>query len=212
VSNRQVHLNIDACLRRQIIPYIEGGVGDSSEVLANASMVFVQVGELADVPETLAPFGVKPLDHLVVMLHLDLVYGLARDEAAVRFVAGLDRVDGIITVHHHLVAPARRLGLLSVVRLFLQDTRALGRGISVVEKSRPDAVELLPSVAAIEVAEAFQQVHIPRIAGGLIHNLNTVHRVLASGCRAVSTSNRQLWEYNTMPGLASHGKTGKPSD
>lgn len=211
MTSRQSNISVDACLKRQIIPYIEGGVGDSGELLADASMVFVQVGELADVDETLAPFRTKPLAHLVVMLHLDLIYGLARDEAAVRFVAGLDRVDGIITVHHHLVAPARRLGLLSVVRLFLQDSRALGRGISVVEKSRPDAVELLPSVAAIEVAAAFQQVHIPRIAGGLIHNLNTVQRVLDSGCRAVSTSNRQLWQYNTMSDSAPSARTGRHS-
>jgi len=48
--------------------------------------------------------------------------------------------------------PARRVGLLSIVRLFLSDSRAVDRGISVVKKSHPDAVEILPAVVAAKVA------------------------------------------------------------
>lgn len=196
---------IDVCLTKRIIPYVEGGVRDSADVLSKASMVFVQVDEMVDIPQVLAPFREKPLDRLVVMLHLDLVHGLARDESALRYVAGFDRVNGIVTVHHHLVGPARKLGLLSIVRLFLQDTRSIGRGIGIVEKSHPDAIELLPGIAAIEVVDRFQLLHIPRIAGGLIYNLNTIQRVLDSGCRAASTSNRALWVFNqdTFPTSAS---------
>jgi len=199
MNRKRIRPTIDAGLGKKIIPYIEGGIGDSAEVVSKASMTFIQAGELADIPQALAPFREKPLDNLVVMLHLDLVHGLAREEAALRYVAQFDRIDGIITVHHHLVVPARRLGLLSIVRLFLQDTRAVGRGIGVIEKSRPDAVELLPSVAAVEVADRFAQTHVPRIAGGLIYNLNCIQRVLNSGCRAASTSNRQLWTFNDDP-------------
>ncbi|NLE39289.1 MAG: glycerol-3-phosphate responsive antiterminator [Pirellulaceae bacterium] len=196
MKRRRTRLTMDDCLVKKIIPYVEGGVGDSADLLAKASMVFLQAGELADIPEMLEPFQRPPLAKVAVMLHLDLVHGLARDEAALRYVAELDRLDGIITVHHHLVGPARRHGLLSVVRLFIQDTRAVGRGIGVIEKSMPDAVEMLPSVAAIEVADRFRQLHIPRIAGGLIYNLNVIQRVLDAGCRAASTSNRELWGFN----------------
>jgi glycerol uptake operon antiterminator len=199
VNRKGSRPTIDTCLTKRIIPYVEGGVRDSAPVLAKASMAFVQVDEMTDIPEMLAPFREKPLEHLVVMLHLDLVHGLARDEAALRYVAGFDRVDGIVTVHHHLVAPARKLGLLSVVRLFLQDTRSIGRGIGIIEKSHPDAIELLPGIAAIEVVDRFQLLHVPRIAGGLIYNLNTIQRVLDSGCRAASTSNRSLWVFNEDP-------------
>ncbi|MBN1590865.1 MAG: glycerol-3-phosphate responsive antiterminator [Pirellulales bacterium] len=195
-SKRKARLTIDACFTQKIIPYIEIGIGDSAEIVSKASVVFLQVNELVDIPEVLAPFQTKPLDHLGVMLHLDLVHGLARDEAALRYLAGFDRIDGIVTVHHHLVAPARRLGLLSILRLFLQDTRAIGRGVGIIEKSHPDAVELLPGSAAIEVVDRFQLLHVPLIAGGLVYNLNAVQRVLDSGCRAASTSNRDLWAFN----------------
>jgi glycerol uptake operon antiterminator len=188
--------DMERSLSKKIIPYVEGDVGDAADDVAKASMVFLQAGELGDLAQALVPFRDPPLDKVTVLVHLDLLHGLARDDAAVRYIAEQDRIDGIVTVHHHLVTSARRHGLLTVVRLFVQDTRAIGRGIGVIEKSKPDAVEMLPSVAAIEVADRFQQLHIPRIAGGLIYNLNVIQRVLDSGCRAASTSNRELWSFN----------------
>jgi len=183
-------------LAKRVIPYLTVPAEGRVELLARASLVMLQVDELADVPSVLETFQRPPLTDLPILLHLDLIHGLARDEAAIRYIAGMERVAGIITVHHHLVAAARRLGLLSVVRLFLQDGRAVNRGLSVIQKSKPDAVELLPGVAAIEVADRFQAVNIPHIAGGLIRGPDTLRRILDSGCRAVSTTNEALWKLN----------------
>ena len=197
MNPKNLDLSIETYFRKKkIIPYLNGEIHDLVDILSHASMVFVQVDELAQLAEAIEPFRENQLKDVALMLHLDLVRGLARDDAALRYIADLGRVDGIITVHHHLVAPARRLGFLSVVRLFLQDSRAIDRGISVIEKSKPDAIELLPCVAAIEVTHRFKQIHIPLIAGGLIHNLNTVQLALNHGCCAASTSNRELWKFN----------------
>jgi glycerol-3-phosphate responsive antiterminator len=46
----------------------------------------------------------------------------------------------------------------------------------VIDKSKPDAVELLPGVAAIEVADRFRDLPIPFIAGGLIRTPDIVKR------------------------------------
>jgi glycerol uptake operon antiterminator len=113
-----------------------------------------------------------------------------------RYVATLDGVDGIITVRHHLAPFARKLGLASVVRLFLQDGRAVERGLQVVEKSRPDAVEVLPGVAFVQVSDRFRNVAMPCIAGGLIRTPGLVTQILSAGCKAVSTTNVKLWELN----------------
>src|SRR4051812_33620070 len=149
-------------------------------------------GELAELPQLLARLARPPFDRLPVLLHIDLVNGLANDESGLRYVATLDRVDGIITVRHHLAPLARKLNLISVVRLFLQDGRAVERGLSVVERSSPDAIELLPGVAFLQVAERFAGLPIPCIAGGLIRTPQTVQQIIAAGCKAVSTSNVKL--------------------
>ena len=65
-----------------------------------------------------------------------------------------------------------------------------------IEKSQPGAIELLPGIAAIEVAGDFQHLSTPIIAGGLIRNIAILQGILASGYRAVSTSNESLWTKN----------------
>ena len=151
---------------------------------------------MAELPDLLAKLARPPFEETPVLLHIDLVNGLANDESGLRYVATLDRVDGIITTRHHLAPIARKLGLMSVVRLFLQDGRAVERGLTVIDKSRPDAVELLPGVAVPVIADRFRDVPTPIIAGGLIRTPEIVRQILSCGCRAVSTTNVKLWEMN----------------
>ena len=138
----------------------------------------------------------EPFASIPVLLHIDLVNGLANDESGLRYVATLDRIDGIITVRPHLAPVARKMGLLSIIRLFLQDGRAVERGLQVIERSQPDAVELLPGVAFLEVAERFVNLPLPCIAGGLIRTPQRVKQIIAAGCKAVSTTNVALWGMN----------------
>jgi glycerol uptake operon antiterminator len=176
--------------------FLSEGVVLVGEVFGVACLVFLGGGELAELPSLLERLKRPPFSRLPVLLHIDLVDGLTNDEAGLRYVATLDRIDGIITVRHHLTPLARKLGLLSVVRLFLQDGRAVDRGMHVIERSKPDAVELLPGVAFLQVADRFRMLQVPCIAGGLIRTPLTAQQIISAGCKAVSTSNIQLWEMN----------------
>jgi glycerol uptake operon antiterminator len=153
-------------------------------------------GELAELPDTLETLSRPPFTKQPVLLHIDLVNGLSNDESGLRYLATLEGIDGIVTVRHHLAGLARKLGMISVVRLFLQDGRAVERGLAVIDKSKPDAVEVLPGVAFLQVPERFRDLPIPCIAGGLIRTPETVRQILAAGCKAISTSNVKLWELN----------------
>jgi glycerol uptake operon antiterminator len=101
-----------------------------------------------------------------------------------------------VSVHHHLASTARKLGLLSIVRLFLSDSRAVDRGVSVANKSHPDAIEILPAAVATKVMGDFAKCKIPRIAGGLCRTEIDVKEVLESGCRAVTSTSPALWKLN----------------
>jgi glycerol uptake operon antiterminator len=183
---------------KPIIPYLTEGVDRNSDIIAAASILMIGGGELAELPALLAKLQRPPFDKLPVLLHIDLVNGLANDESGLRYVATLNGVDGVVTTRHHLAPLARKLGLMSVVRLFLQDGRAVERGLGVIEKSKPDAVEVLPGVAFLQVAERFNHLPIPCIAGGLIRSAEVVQQILAGGCRAISTSNVELWKLNRL--------------
>ena len=183
-------------LTQSIIPYVTEGVDKHPNLIAAASIIFIGGGELAELPQLLEKLSREPFKDLPVLLHIDLVNGLSNDDSGLRYIATHERIDGVITVRHHLAPLARKLGLMSVVRLFLQDGRAVERGLQVIDKSRPDAVEVLPGVAFLQVADRFRDLPIPCIAGGLIRTPETVRQITTAGCRAVSTSNVKLWELN----------------
>ncbi len=187
--------SIEICFRKQVIPVI-WDPDAHVDLLARASSVFLQGGTLADLERVLNLFSDSKLQHLPLFVHVDLVAGLENSEAGIEFLSGFERITGVVTVHHHLASAARRGGLLSIVRLFLSDSRAVDRGLSVVNKSRPNAVEILPGVVAAKVAKDFATCRIPRIAGGLCRTEADVAEVLASGCRAVTSTSPDLWKLN----------------
>jgi glycerol uptake operon antiterminator len=187
--------SIDSCFRNHVIPVV-WELGANQELLSRASAVFLQGGSLGELGRVLERFTTPHLEHLPVFVHVDLVAGLENNESGMEYLAGFERISGVVTVHHHLSAAARRLGLLSIVRLFLSDSRAVDRGLSVVKKSHPDAIEILPAVVAAKVAQDFAECPIPRIAGGLCRTAADVSEVLASGCRAVTSTSPALWKLN----------------
>lgn len=196
MKKNPAHPHVSDWLSQPIIPVVAQVSGDR-ELLGRASLIFLQGGEISDLGTTLDWLKSGPCATVPVLLHIDLLAGLSSDEAGLRYLAGMNRLQGIITVRSHLVTAARRLGMAAILRLFLQDGRSVERGLHLIEQARPDVIELIPGVAAMETADRFARVTIPRIAGGLIRTADTARRIIASGCRAISTSNAELWQLNS---------------
>jgi len=133
----------------------------------------------------------------LIFAHVDLIKGVGRDEAGVRFLAKHVGVDGILTTRSNLVSPAKREGLIAVQRLFVLDSESLAAGVPTVERAAPDAVEVLPGVILPTMAQelAARGGLPPLIAGGLIRTAAQVEDVLGAGAVAVSTSQASLWGY-----------------
>lgn len=187
---------IRSLLIKPIIPYITDWSIPEPEELEHAAVLFLSGGELADIPRAFDALDAKLSRDIPIMLHIDLINGLNNDEAGLRYVASFGRVCGIITTKHHLVRPCRKLGMYCVVRLFLQDGRAVDRGLSIIERSKPDAIEMLPGIATTLIADDLKHIPVPYIAGGLIRSGDTAGHILRTGCQAVSTSNKRLWQLN----------------
>jgi glycerol uptake operon antiterminator len=148
----------------------------------------------------------------LIFAHVDLIKGVARDEAGVRFLAKQVCVDGILTTRSNLISPAKREGLIAVQRLFVLDSESLAAGLPTVEKAAPDAVEVLPGVILPTIVQelAARGALPPLIAGGLIRTAAQVEAVLAAGAVAVSTSQVSLWGYHRgeVPPSGRGRKTG----
>jgi glycerol uptake operon antiterminator len=187
---------IRSLLNKPIIPYVTDWTIPHPQLLEHADVLFLSGGEINQLPDVFEALDSSLTRVLPIMLHIDLIGGLTNDEAGLRYIAGFDRVTGIITTKHHMVRTIRKLGMSTIVRLFLQDGRAVERGMSIIERSKPDAVEMLPGIATTLIADHLKHISIPFIAGGLIRSEETADRILRSGCQAVSTSNTSLWKLN----------------
>ena len=68
-------------------------------------------------------------------------------------------------------------------------------GLRAIQNCQPDAVEILPAVAAPRVAARIRQVYpdLRIIAGGLVANLKEVESLMAEGIDAVSVSDPLFW-------------------
>lgn len=187
--------SIEPHLAKPVIPVL-WDVGNHSELLAAASMVILQGGAIANIDDALAPFESPSLSSVAVFVHIDLVSGIENSEAGLEFLAKKPRIGGVVSVHHNLVRPAKRLGLCSVVRLFLTDSRAVDRGLSIAAKSHADAIEVMPTAAAARTAGDFAACRLPRIAGGLCRTEEELQEALSSGIRAVTSTRPSLWKLN----------------
>ncbi len=110
-----------------------------------------------------------------VFIHMDLVGGIGRDEAGVRYVARTLKPRGILTTRSSLVKCALDAGLVAVQRIFLVDSASLKSGIKQVSAAKPHLVEVMPGL-------------VPRAISALSQGLSHPHHCRrhdrdAGGCR-----------------------------
>ena len=174
------------------------GLRDSAQVGAairyGVGVLFILGGDIFVLQDSVAK---AHAEGRLIFAHMDLIKGVGRDEAGVRFLATHAGVDGILTTRSNLISPAKREGLIAVQRLFVLDSESLAAGLPMVVKAAPDAVEVLPGVILPTIAQelAARGALPPLIAGGLIRTGAQVEAVLGAGAVAVSTSQTGLWGY-----------------
>jgi glycerol uptake operon antiterminator len=129
-----------------------------------------------------------------VLLHADLVDGLKNDEYAAEYLCQHVRPAGLISTRSGVIQKTKQNKLIAIQRLFLIDTGALEKSYSLMEKMKPDFIEVLPGVIPHMIREVKERTGIPVIAGGLIRTEDDVKVALEAGAAAVTTSKRELWK------------------
>lgn len=129
-----------------------------------------------------------------VYIHIDLAEGFGKDEASLQYISREVKPDGIISTKNNVIRIARELGLFTVFRVFLVDAQSMELALINIEKTCPDAVELMPGIAydAIKMMKERADVHV--IAGGFLRTWQNVEDAFKVGAFACSTSNISLWK------------------
>lgn len=175
-------------------PVIAGIRDDDSLKIALKSDVislFILYGDIFALPKIMEA---AREDDKLIFLHIDLIEGIGRDKKGVKYLEKNDLCDGIVTTKSNLIKAAKDEGLLAIQRLFMLDSAVLKTGEHLIEQNQPDAVEILPGIAAPYFVQHIRHKFLtPVIAGGLIRQRSEVEDLLQKGVFAVSTSNQELW-------------------
>lgn len=127
-----------------------------------------------------------------LFIHIDLSKGLGRDESGMKYLKFLG-IDGIISTKSSIVKIARELGLTTVQRFFIVDSRFIESTADALKSTKPHMIEIMPGTVTKVISKLKSTTQTPIIAGGLIESTDEVSAALESGAAAVSTGKRELW-------------------
>ncbi|NPC91992.1 glycerol-3-phosphate responsive antiterminator [Bacillus sp. WMMC1349] len=129
-----------------------------------------------------------------MLVHVDLIQGIKHDEYGAEFICQEMKPAGILSTRSSVIAKAKQKKVYAIQRMFLIDTSAMMKSIELVQKHRPDFIEVLPGVVPELIKEVHERTGIPIFAGGFIRSEKDVKRALDAGAVAVTTSETQLWK------------------
>lgn len=130
-----------------------------------------------------------------VFVHLDLLGGLGRDNAAVEWCAHEIKPDGMISTRAPLLKRANEMGMITIQRLFVMDSSSLHHGVNLFKAYAPDMLEVLPGLVPKAISSLKAELNRPIIAGGMITEPGEVAQALKAGASGVSSSVEALWRH-----------------
>jgi glycerol uptake operon antiterminator len=128
------------------------------------------------------------------LVNIDFLGGLSRDRDAVEYLA-LHEVEGIVSTRYDVLKTAQALGMFTIQRTFAIDSAAVTASLKLLSQFKPDAIEVLPAMAAPKVAKQIRAVQPGAriVGGGLIETVREIEELLNAGIDSVTVSNRKLW-------------------
>ena len=157
---------------------------------SDISVVFVLYGEVSNIAEIVEK--IKKAEKTAV-IHMDLVAGLSSKVEAVDFIAKYTAADGVISTHIEQGRRAKDLGLSTIYRIFLLDSKVLDKLNNHITEVA-DIVEILPGLMPKMITMLAKKLKAPVIAGGLISDKEDVMSALKAGAVAISTTNENVWK------------------
>jgi glycerol uptake operon antiterminator len=129
-----------------------------------------------------------------MIYHVDLIHGIRSDEYATEFICQEYNPYGLISTKSNVILKAKQKGVIAIQRIFLIDSHALEKSYKLVQKTKPDYIEVLPGAMPWMIKEVKERLQTPIFAGGLIRTSDEVMNALDAGASSITTSKTELWD------------------
>ncbi|GIN86190.1 glycerol uptake operon antiterminator [Heyndrickxia sporothermodurans] len=133
-----------------------------------------------------------------VIVNMELVGGLNTDKVGIKLLNQLFNVDIVIGSGSSKVNMAKSLGLTTIHRVTLMDSKSLDTAIKSIGESKTDLIELRPGIYGIKYINTIKQIlDVPMILGGFVDNKDILNTAREAGFSGVATSSKDLWKLTT---------------
>jgi len=127
-----------------------------------------------------------------VIVHIELIQGLANDEYGAQFLIQQLHVDGVISSKPKVIEMTQKNHCLGILRVFIMDSKSVKRSLQIIESTKPDVVEFLPSLI-YEIFPGFiKDIQAEVWAGGLVQNEAQIKAILNTGVKRITLSQLEL--------------------
>ena len=180
---------------QKIIPAIRN-MKDFETILKSNFEYFILLDSHVNQLKSISAYAKKADKKLIV--HADLIHGLKNDEYGTQFIVQEFKPAGLISTKSQVITTAKKKGMLAIQRLFLIDTNALEASYKLIEKTKPDFIEILPGVLPAHIIQdVSKKTGVPILAGGLIDTIHDIQQAFEAGVLAITTSKKELWNYTS---------------
>lgn len=127
-----------------------------------------------------------------LMLHIDSVKGVAKDEEGFRFLKNIG-VDSIITMKSQYIRLIKEKGMYAILGTFLVDSSSVMQTLQNIRSNKPDAIVVMPMTIPDETYGWLKEnVSLPILAGGLGVNYEIICHVLKQGVKACAVTDQNI--------------------
>jgi glycerol uptake operon antiterminator len=130
--------------------------------------------------------------HRQVIVHIELIQGLANDEYGCQHIIQHLHADAIISSKPKVIDMAKKNKTPAILRLFVMDSKSLKRGLELTQTVMPDAVEFMPSLVYPLIVTHLTDLPCEVWAGGLIRDRAMIATLTQAGIARVTVSDLAL--------------------
>lgn len=153
-------------------------------------IIFILTGNIFNLKEIATKVRLK---NKGLYIHIDSIDGFSKDTWGLEYIIKNIYPDGIITEKDNLIKLSKSMGVFTIQRLIITDSKSFESAIESIKRSRPNVIEVLPGVMPKIIKKIIKNTHLPTISSGLISDEEDFKAIFDAGVIAISSSKKSIW-------------------
>lgn len=133
-----------------------------------------------------------------VIVNAELIGGLNLDKTGINMLKKMYKVDGVISANTPKANMMKDIGLFTIQRVTLMDSKSLDTSLKLISTSKCDAIEIRPYLYGLKFSDEIKKArNVPIFLGGFIDEINMALKARERGFAGITTSCMSLWDIKT---------------